>query len=50
MYYYLYQNLKRLNRYQKIINNEYIGKNKRILRNLKRNYLKNIILKLRKYE
>lgn len=49
MYYY-FQNLKILNRYQKIINNEYIGKNKRILRNLKRNYLKNIILKLRKYE
>ena len=49
MYYY-FQNMKRLNQYQKFITTEYIGKNRRILRNLKRGYLKNIILKLRKYE
>ena len=49
MYYY-FQNIKRLNQYQKIITNKYIGKNRIILRNLKRSYLKNIILKLRKYE
>lgn len=50
MYYYLYQNLKRLNPQQKFIFYENNGERRRILRNMRRSYIKNIILKLREYE
>ena len=47
---YLYQHFKRLNPQKNIIINDNSNKRKRMLINLKRSYLKNIILKLRKYE
>ena len=50
MYYYLYQNLKRLPTYQKNIFYEDRGSRIRMLRNMRRSYIKNIILRLREYE
>ncbi len=50
MYYYLYQNLRRLPSYQKTIFYEDSATRKRMLRNMRRQYIRNIILKLREYE
>ena len=50
MYYYLYQNLRRLPTYQKNIFYEDRGSRRRMLRNMRRSYIKNIILRLREYE
>jgi len=49
-YYYLYQNIKYLGNYQKNIFNVDTGGSKRILRNMRRQCIKNIVLKLREYE
>ena len=50
MYYYLYQNIKRLPLNHKNIFYEDRATRMRILRNMRRSYIKNIIMKLRKYE
>lgn len=50
MYYYLYQNLKRLSLNQNNIFNEDCATRIRMLRNIRRRYIKNIIMKLREYE
>ena len=50
MYYYLYQNLRRLPTYQKNIFYEDGASRKRMLRNMRRSYIKNIIMRLRDYE
>lgn len=50
MYYYLYQNIKRLPSYQKNIFYEDASIRMRMLRNMRRRYVKDIILKLREYE
>jgi hypothetical protein len=50
MYYYLYQNIRRLNNTQREIFYADSAVRKRMLRNMKRSYIKNIIIKLREYE
>lgn len=50
MYYYLYQNLRRLNPTQNNIFYEDNITRLRMLRNMRRTYIKNIILRLREYE
>lgn len=50
MYYYLYQNIRRLPTYQKKRFNEDRAMRMRMLRNMRRSYIKDIILKLREYE
>ena len=50
MYYYLYQNLRRLPTYQKNIFYEDRSTRMRMIRNMRRNYIKNIIMRLREYE
>ena len=50
MYYYLYQNLRRLPNYQKNLFYEDSASRHRMLRNMRRSYIKNIIMKLREYE
>lgn len=50
MYYYLYQNLRRLPSSQKNIFTEDSITRMRMLRNMRRTYIKNIILRLREYE
>ena len=50
MYYYLYQNIKKLGNYQKHLFYADTGVRRRMLRNMRRSYIKNIILRLRKYE
>ena len=50
MYYYLYQNLRRMSPSQKKVFSEDSSTRMRILRNMRRAYIKNIILKLREYE
>uniref|UniRef100_A0A6C0FAY0 Uncharacterized protein n=1 Tax=viral metagenome TaxID=1070528 RepID=A0A6C0FAY0_9ZZZZ len=50
MYYYLYQNIRRLPSCQKNIFTEDNATRMRMLRNMRRNYIKNIILRLREYE
>lgn len=50
MYYYLYQNLRRLNTNKKnFLYEDIINRNQR-LRSMRRSYIKNIIMKLREYE
>ena len=50
MYYYLYQNLRRLPNYQNKLFYEGSASRKRMLRNMRRSYIRNIIMKLREYE
>ena len=50
MYYYLYQNIRRLPSYQKNIFYVDSATRCRMLRNMRRRYVKDIILKLREYE
>jgi hypothetical protein len=50
MYYYLYQNLRKLPSYQKNIFYEDNATRMRMLRNMRRTYIKNIIVRLREYE
>jgi len=50
MYYYLYQNIRRLPLNQKNIFYEDRATRMRMLRNMRRRYIKDIILKLREYE
>ena len=50
MYYYLYQNLRRLPSSQKNFFNEDTATRMRMLRNMRRTYIKKIILRLREYE
>ena len=50
MYYYLYQNLRRLPNYQKNLFYVDSATRCRMLRNMRRRYVKYIILKLREYE
>ena len=50
MYYYLYQNIRRLNKTQNGFFFTNSAVRKRMLRNMRRSYIKNIIIKLRGYE
>ncbi len=50
MYYYLYQNLRRLSSYQNYIFYEDSITRAQMLRNVRRSYIKNIIMKMREYE
>lgn len=50
MYYYLYQNIKRLPSYQKHLFYEDAATRRRMLRNMRRRYIKDIIIRLREYE
>ncbi len=50
MYYYLYQNIKNLGNYQRAVFYADMGVRKRVLRNMKRQYVKNIVMRLREYE
>ena len=50
MYYYLYQNIKNLGNYQKYLFYADTGVRRRMLRNMKRSYIKNIILRLKNME
>ena len=50
MYYYLYQNLKRLTPTQKHLFYEDSATRRSMLRNMRRQYIKNVIIKLREYE
>ncbi len=50
MYYYLYQNIKNLGNYQKALFYADTGVRRRILRNMRRQYVRNIILRLREYD
>ena len=50
MYYYLYQNIRRLNMNQKHIFYEDSITRNRMLRSMRRSYIKNIIMKMREYE
>ena len=50
MYYYLYQNLKNLSNYKRALFYSDTGVRKRVLRNMRRQYVKNIVLRLREYE
>ena len=50
MYYYLYQNIKNLGTYQRALFYADTAVRTRILRNMRRQYVKNIVLKLREYE
>jgi hypothetical protein len=50
MYYYLYQNIKRLPNYQKNLFYVDSATRYRMLRNMRRSYIRNIIMKLREYE
>jgi len=50
MYYYLYQNLRRLPSNQKTIFYEDSATRMRMLRNMRRSYIRNIIMKMREYE
>jgi hypothetical protein len=49
MYYYLYQNIRRLPTHQKNLFYEDRAMRMRMLRNMRRSYIKDIILKLREY-
>ena len=50
MYYYLYQNIKNLNNYQRALFYADTGIRRRMLRNMRRQYVMNIVLRLREYE
>lgn len=50
MYYYLYQNLRRLTPNHKIFFYEDSITRAQMLRNMRRSYIKNIIMKMREYE
>lgn len=50
MYYYLYLNIRNLRGHNKVIFNDDSGARRRMLRNMRREYIKNIIMKLREYE
>jgi hypothetical protein len=50
MYYYLYLNIRNLLGHHNAIFNEDIGVRRRMIRNMRREYIKNIIMKLREYE
>lgn len=50
MYYYLYQNLRRLSSYQNYIFYEDSINRKQMLRSMRRSYIKKIIMKVREYE
>ena len=50
MYYYLYQNIRRLGPNKTNIFYEDTTTRMRMLRNMRRTYIKNIILRLREYE
>lgn len=50
MYYYLYQNIKNLRTYQRHLFYADAGVRRRMLRNMRRQYIKNVIMKIREYE
>ena len=50
MYYYLYQNIKNLGNYQRALFYADTGVRRRVLRNMRRQYIKNIVLRLSKYD
>ncbi len=50
MYYYLYQNIKNLGTYQRVLFYSDTGVRRRVLRNMRRQYIKNIVMKMREYE
>ena len=50
MYYYLYQNIRRLTPNQKIFFYEDNITRKMMLRSMRRSYIKNIIMKVREFE
>ena len=50
MYYYLYQNIKNLSTYQRALFYSDTGVRRRVLRNIRRQYIKNIVLRLREYQ
>lgn len=50
MYYYLYQNIKNLGNYQKALFYADTGVRRRVLRNMRRQYIRNIFLRLREYD
>ena len=50
MYYYLYQNIKNLSNYQRALFYADTGVRRRMLRNMRRQYVRNIVMRLREYE
>ena len=50
MYDHLYQNIKNLSNYQRALFYADTGVRKRVLRNMRRSYIRNIIMQLREYE
>ncbi len=50
MYYYLYQNIKNLSTYQRAFFYSDTCVRRRVLRNIRRQYVKNIVLRLREYQ
>ena len=50
MYYYLYQNIKNLGTYQRAFFYADTAVRTRMLRNMRRQYIKNIVLRLSKYD
>ncbi len=50
MYYYLYQNIKNLSTYQSALFYADTGVRRRMLRNMRRQYVRNIVMKIREYE
>ena len=50
MYYYLYQNIKNLSTYQRALFSSDTAVRTRMLRNMRRQYIKNIVMKMREYD